>query len=242
MVGTGDSTNTTTEIYDTATGGWAFTGSLNTVRISHTATLLPRGQVLVAGGANVPAAVSAELYDPATGLWSYTGPLNEDRNSHTATLLPDGRVLAAGGISGGPMIPNSAELYDQPLGFAPAWRPQITSFPSKLRAGAELVLGGSGFSGISEASGGSTNNSPTDYPLVQLRRLDNEMALWLSPDPAHPFSATAFTSGLLPALPAGHYLLTVYANAIPSVPQISLAPAPNSGGITGPLFLLLLDD
>jgi hypothetical protein len=119
----------------------------------------------------------------------------------------------------------------------------VNSFPGVLRTGMPVQLTGSGFRGISEASGGATNDSPTDYPLVQLRRLDSEMALWLSPDPAHPFSATSFSSGRLPALPAGYYLLTVFTNGIPSISQFALAPSSSKGGaIAGPLMLLLLDD
>ena len=38
------------ELYNPATGTWTTTGSLNTARSYHTATLLTNGQVLVAGG------------------------------------------------------------------------------------------------------------------------------------------------------------------------------------------------
>ena len=59
---------------------WIPTGSLNTPRSDHTATLLRNGKVLVVGGRNgnsVPNFLnSAELYDPTTGTWSITGSLN----------------------------------------------------------------------------------------------------------------------------------------------------------------------
>ena len=65
----------------------------------HTATLLPNGKVLVAGGDAVAQPLaSAELYDPASGTWTPTGSLNTARSEHTATLLPNGKVLVAGGV------------------------------------------------------------------------------------------------------------------------------------------------
>ena len=63
----------------------------------HTATLLPIGKVLVAGGSNGSDLSSAELYDPASGTWTATGSLGTARSFHTATLLPNGKVLVAGG-------------------------------------------------------------------------------------------------------------------------------------------------
>ena len=112
---------------------------------------------------------------------------------------------------------DSAERYDPGLGFLPAWRPQINSLAQPyLLPGDYLSINGSRFRGLSEASGGATNDSATDYPLVQFRRLDNEQVSWLLPDPAHPFSASFFESKALGGLPYGHYLVTVFANAIPS--------------------------
>ena len=80
---------------------WASTGTLNTAREYHTATLLPDGRVLVTGGSALATCgcTTAEIYDPATGTWRSTGTLGIARNLHTATLLPTGQVLVAGGYS-----------------------------------------------------------------------------------------------------------------------------------------------
>src|ERR1043166_6515856 len=60
------------------------TGNLNTARYYQTATLLPNGKVLVAGGVDSSGntSVSAELYDPASGSWT-AGNLNIARYEHT---------------------------------------------------------------------------------------------------------------------------------------------------------------
>jgi hypothetical protein len=96
---------------------------MTATRLGHTATLLPSGKVLVAGGLIMPfpapSLASAELYDPATNAWSPAAPMIESRTRHTATLLRDGRVLVVGGLtvtlqSGGlyPSQLTHAEIYD----------------------------------------------------------------------------------------------------------------------------------
>src|SRR5215831_18025569 len=79
---------------------WTATGSMGTARSQYTATLLPNGKVLVAGGYNGSYLSSAELYDPGTGTWTATGSMGTARRGHTATLLPNGKVLVAGGFNG----------------------------------------------------------------------------------------------------------------------------------------------
>ena len=113
----------TSAAYGGTSGTWSTTGSLNTPRFEHTATLLSNGQVLVAGGTNSTTGYlsSAELYNPATGKWSMTGSMTAAREGHQAVLLPTGEVLVAGGINGtlgqcGTLA--SAELYNPATG---AW-------------------------------------------------------------------------------------------------------------------------
>src|ERR1043165_7771834 len=81
-------------------------------RSGHTATVLPDGTVLIAGGTNQNGVLaSAETYNPATTNFSSVGDMTAARAGHTATLLGDGRVLVAGGANeSGPL--KSMEIYD----------------------------------------------------------------------------------------------------------------------------------
>lgn len=93
------------------------TGSLLTPRDNATSTLLPNGQVLIAGGAGSAGVLStAELYDPNTGTFHATGGLKTARQLATATMLSNGQVLVAGGEdkSGNALL--SAELYSVAMG------------------------------------------------------------------------------------------------------------------------------
>jgi hypothetical protein len=91
------------------------TGSMITGRSGHTATLLPNGKVLIAGGYAYDVLKSAELYDPLTGTFAATGSMATARLHHTATLLPTGRVYVVGGQDEVGAL-KTAELYDPATG------------------------------------------------------------------------------------------------------------------------------
>jgi hypothetical protein len=110
------------ELYDPKIGAWSVTGSLNAAHCEHTATLLPGGKVLVAGGGRgFDYLNSNELYDPATATWGFTASLSR-RPNHTATLLANGNVLVAGGGNYGEDVPrsdntlNNADIYNPAIG------------------------------------------------------------------------------------------------------------------------------
>ena len=69
---------------------WSVTGSMNTGRLSHAATVLDNGKVLVTGGATIEqsAIEQSELYDPSIGNWTTVDYMNIARSLHTSSLLP----------------------------------------------------------------------------------------------------------------------------------------------------------
>jgi hypothetical protein len=105
------------------------TGNMTVARFQHTATLLPNGKVLIAGGqftdpmgemGLIYDTGAADLYDPAAGTFTATGGMNAARFGHTATLLLSGKVLVAGGTDrkDGHSMQDvvSAELYNPAAG------------------------------------------------------------------------------------------------------------------------------
>ncbi|MBU0676725.1 MAG: proprotein convertase P-domain-containing protein [Verrucomicrobia bacterium] len=203
---------TNARVYHPSSGAWSNVASLVKATHSHTATLLPNGRVLVTGGNG--ASTNAQIYVPEMDRWYATGFMDRGRTNHTATLLPNGEVLVVGGA---PFFP-PAELYNVGLGITPAWRPGIVT--ASIDPSDKLELTGFQFRGISGASGGNgSQDSASDYPLVQWRRLDNGQTYFLTPDASEQFSATAFTSS--PFVPAaGYAMVTVFVNGIPGVSYV----------------------
>lgn len=101
-------------IYRPASNTWITTSPMPTARALHSATLLPDGRVMVAGGQGVGGIYldSVEVYDPATATWAAApGRLDSARAQHTATLLHSGQVLIAGGRGGSPGVPQGVHVY-----------------------------------------------------------------------------------------------------------------------------------
>jgi hypothetical protein len=126
-------------------------------------------------------------------------------------LLPNGKVVVMGGIGDDDA---SAELYDVGLGFKSAWQPRIRDL--KLTDGRRLLLEGSRFEGISQASTGNTQDSSTNYPVVQVRSIDSSQVVFPLVDPVDGWSDTSFASLAVKHFPFGPALVTVFTNGIPS--------------------------
>ena len=105
------------EFYDPATGTWRATGGMATGRYHHTATLLPSGKVLEAGGNDSGFILSSvELYDQGLGFDPNWQPL---LTTVSPSILPSGSALTASGsrfkgiseASGGNGVQNSSSNY-----------------------------------------------------------------------------------------------------------------------------------
>jgi hypothetical protein len=92
---------------------------MSLARAAHTATSLPDGRVLIAGGCTTagcggtPEGGRTEIFDPATARFGPGPRMVHARVGHTATKLPDGRVVFIGGHPDEGRAPLAeAEIFD----------------------------------------------------------------------------------------------------------------------------------
>jgi Galactose oxidase, central domain len=143
-------------------GTFSLTGEIDPARQYQTATLLPNGKVLVAGGygsGGVGWLIDCQLYDPQKGAFIETGRLSTRRDAHTATLLPNGKVLVAGGEEvndrGFSVLLASAELYDPASGLFSLTGSMVTGrelhTATMMSNGKVLIAGGEDAKGYAVA-------------------------------------------------------------------------------------------
>lgn len=118
-------------------------GILAAWRYSPSATLLPDGRVMVAGGRQhdgEQGTTSVEMWEPATQTFKPSSPMAEARTMHGAVVLKDGRVLIAGGRA------KLIEIYNP---TTDKWRKAgrtrqatVQTFVVALRDGRAIIAGG----------------------------------------------------------------------------------------------------
>ncbi|WP_437581021.1 Kelch repeat-containing protein [Sorangium sp. So ce887] len=134
------------EVYNPTTGQFVRDSVASIGRVNHTATLLDRGVVLVAGGLAEPLnqpTSTASLYTfgsfgssggaPVTSTLATVGSMVTSRHAHTAVRLKAGDVLIAGGFVLSGTALTSAEIFDADTGtfqaisvISPPARPMTT--------------------------------------------------------------------------------------------------------------------
>jgi hypothetical protein len=125
-------------------------GAMHHSRVYHSATLLPDGRVLVAGGMDEgfnPLRTS-EMFDPETNRWTEAGKMTESRTEHSAALLKDGRVIVTGGMNEKLQIIGTTEIFDPETGKWSEYTSMRTvrrgHFTLSLPDGRVAVVGGVG--------------------------------------------------------------------------------------------------
>jgi len=148
----------TTDLYNPATNTITAGPPMNEAREGATATLLPNGKVLIAGGRNTVFLNSSDLYDPAANTFLAPDPaaMTVAREDAAAALLPNGKVLIAGGRDASGTALASTEIYD-PSANSFSAGPSMGTARTNARAillpnGKVLIAGGLGNGSVVLAS------------------------------------------------------------------------------------------
>jgi hypothetical protein len=216
LVAGGDSTGKVCELYDPSANTWTTTGSLNAGHQGDPTTTLLTGSVLIASK-------NPEIYNPMSGTWRTASTPGFAVTGATATLLPvtslsgtpsGGQVLLAGGDG------TNSNYFDSGLNYGV--RPNVNAVVTSLNATNVVDLFGTGMgtNGASEGSGGTSNNSASNIPVVQLHNLNNGQMETLTLDPNIGFSSTLVQDMAPGSFQPGYTVLTLIINGTPSIPQI----------------------
>jgi hypothetical protein len=110
----GSMTSSVAEVFDPQTEMFTPVAPVPVNKNAHTATLLPDGKVMIAGGrvSGGERQSSVYLYDPVEDEWIAAGSLGTARQNHSAVLLPDGRPVVLGGQPAAALATTSVEIFD----------------------------------------------------------------------------------------------------------------------------------
>lgn len=171
-----------TEIYSTTGNSFAASPpAMLEARAFHTATLLPNGNVLIAG----PGA-SCELYQLASGTFASTGSMTFSRGLDTATLLPNGKVLIAGGDGAVASDNNpfdfhalaSTDLYDPATGSFESAMLTPTMATHREQHTATLLPNGKVL-----IAGGFDNSTPNQFNILNTTEIYDPASNTFTPGP-----------------------------------------------------------
>ncbi len=192
-----DSGTPTCEIYNPATGTFAYTSQeMNVGRTEHDATLLPDGTVLMTGGITVQNL--ADLYHPPSDSFTQVGSLDDERLRHVSILLSHpawgnllnkvliigGAAIGSGAFGGLEEALASVELFDPSTGqfsdFGEMTVPRQNQTATLLQDGQIMVAGGvstPSFSGTGELLNASPTPTPTPAPVITAQPADKTVAI-----------------------------------------------------------------